>query len=104
MTTADTSSGSSGGPVLNSKNQVIGVHARSDNSYSFNIPSNILKDLLAPSERTEPLVEWRQRKRIRAYASFKKGQNSSNAIENARYICNFGIAQIIAVDMITVLE
>ncbi|MCY3743721.1 MAG: tetratricopeptide repeat protein [Candidatus Poribacteria bacterium] len=92
VTTADSSSGSSGGPVLNSKNQVIGVHARSDNSYSFEIPSNILKGLLAVSERTEPLVEWRQRKRIRAYVYFKKGQNRSNAADYDTAITEFNRA------------
>ena len=92
VTTVDSSSGSSGGPVLNSKNQVIGVHARGDNSYSFEIPSNILKGLLAPSKRTEPLVEWRQRKRIRAYAYFEKGQNRSNAADYDTAITEFNRA------------
>ena len=92
VTTTDSSSGSSGGPVLNSKKQVIGVHARSDNSYSFEIPSNILKRLLAVSKRTEPLVEWRQRKRIRAYAYFKKGQNRSNAADYDTAITEFNRA------------
>lgn len=92
VTTADSSSGSSGGPVLNSKNEVIGVHASGDNSYSFEIPSNILKRLLALSERTEPLVAWRQRKRIRAYTYFKEGQNRSNAADYDTAITEFNRA------------
>ena len=58
------SSGSSGGPVLNSKNEVIGIHARSDNSYSYEIPSNILKHLLKQSESVEPLAAWQKRDQI----------------------------------------
>ena len=92
VTTADSSSGSSGGPVLNRKNQVIGVHARSDDSYSFEIPSNILKSLLNQPERTEPLVEWRQRKRIRAYVYFKNGKNRSNAEDYDTAITEFNSA------------
>lgn len=92
VTTVDSSPGSSGGPVLNSKNQVIGVHAMSDNSYSFVIPSNILKVLRIQRERTELLVEWRQRKRIRAYTYFKKGQNRSNAKDYDTAITAFNSA------------
>ena len=89
VTTTDSSPGSSGGPVLNSKNQVIGVHAMGDKTYSFAIPSNILKGLLDQPGRTEPLVAWRQRKRIRAYTHFKKGQNRSNAADYDTAITEF---------------
>ncbi|MYA99900.1 tetratricopeptide repeat protein [Candidatus Poribacteria bacterium] len=92
VTTVDSSPGSSGGPVLNSKNQVIGVHAMRDNSYSFTIPSNALKVLLVQRERLELLVEWRQRKRIRAYTYFKKGKNRSNAEDYDEAITQFNSA------------
>ena len=92
VTTADSSSGNSGGPVLNSKNQVIGVHVRGGNSYSFAIPSNILKVLLVQRERPELLVEWRQRKRIRAYTYFKNGKNRSNAEDYDAAITQFNSA------------
>lgn len=92
MTTADSSPGSSGGPMLNRKNQVIGVHAMGDKTYSFAIPSNILKGLLDQPERTESLVAWRQRKQICAYAHFKKGQNRSNAADYDTAITEFNSA------------
>ena len=92
MTTADSWPGSSGGPMLNRKNQVIGVHAMGDNAYSFAIPSNVLKGLLDQSERTEPLMEWRQRKRIRAYTYFKNGKNRSNAEDYDKAIMEFNRA------------
>ena len=71
-TTAKTSSGGSGGPLINSKGKVIGVNAQSG-FYSLAIPSNVLKALLAQSELTESLVEWRKREFILAYADFVQG-------------------------------
>ena len=73
----DTDSGSSGSPMLNSSGQVIGVNVSSvnidDKSYTLAIPSNTLKALLAPLESTEPLMEWRNRDHIRAYAHLAQG-------------------------------
>ena len=92
VTTVDSSPGSSGGPVVNGKNQVIGVHAMGDNSYSFAIPSNALRVLLAQPERPELLGKWRQRKRIRAYTYFKKGKNRSNAEDYDEAITQFNRA------------
>ena len=65
---ANTYGGNSGGPVLNRKGQVIGVYAAKDLSYSYAIPSNALRTLLARSGPTEPLKEWQKQKLIRAYA------------------------------------
>ena len=88
-TTVDASSGSSGGPVLNSKNEVIGIHARSDNSYSYEIPSNILKHLLKQSESVEPLAAWQKRDQILAYTYFGKGKKKSHAEEYEAAIVDF---------------
>ena len=68
QTTADTSPGGSGGPLLNGKGEVIGVDTRSDGSYSHASPSNALKALLATSAPLETLGQWRKRERIRSYA------------------------------------
>ena len=68
-----TSGGSSGGPALNSEEQVIGIHVGGDEYYAYSIPSNTLKALIALPRSTEPLVEWRKRGNISAYASFTLG-------------------------------
>ena len=69
-TTANTRGGSSGGPLLNSKKQVIGIHVGRDEA----IPSNVLKALLSQPTRMEPIAQWRNRKLIRAYAYFVLGK------------------------------
>ena len=79
-TDIDLSGGSSGSPVLNSKGEVIGIHAGGNDTfgYSLAIPSNILKKLLSKSKTVEPLVEWQKRELIRSYANSVQGQNSYN--------------------------
>ena len=54
----EVSGGSSGGPALNSAEQVIGIHISSGKYYAYSIPSNVLKALIVQSGSTEPLVEW----------------------------------------------
>ena len=70
LTTADTRGGSSGGPLLNSKGQVIGIHVARDEA----IPSNALKALLSQSTQVEPIEQWHKRQLIRAYAYFMLGK------------------------------
>ena len=70
LTTADTAGGSSGGPLLNSKGQVIGIHVARDEA----IPSNALKALLSQSTQVEPIEQWHKRQLIRAYAYFMLGK------------------------------
>ena len=70
QTTANTRGGSSGGPLLNSKGQVIGVHVARDEA----VPSNMLKALLSQPTRIEPMAQWRNRELIRAYAYFVLGK------------------------------
>ena len=72
-TTADTVTGNSGGPLLNSKAQVIGIHVARDEA----IPSNALQALLSQSIQVEPieqLEQWHKRELIRAYAYFMLGK------------------------------
>ena len=69
-TTADTRGGSSGGPLLNNKKQVIGIHVGRDEA----VPSNTLKVLLSQPTRIEPIARWRNRELIRAYAYFVLGK------------------------------
>ncbi len=70
QTTADTVTGNSGGPLLNSKGQVIGIHVARDEA----IPSNALSALLSQSTRVEPVEQWHKRELIRAYAYFMLGK------------------------------
>ncbi len=70
QTSAEVYPGNSGGPVLNSKGQVIGIHYGHDPG---NSPVNAIKALLAGSTSTEPLDQWRKRKAVRAYAYYMQG-------------------------------
>ncbi|MDE0481476.1 MAG: tetratricopeptide repeat protein [Candidatus Poribacteria bacterium] len=87
-TTAEIAQGNSGGPLLNSKGEVIGINTQSGD-YSFAIPSNILKALLTRSLSPEPLMQWQKRDHIRAYAYSGKGEDRFNAGNYAKAIINF---------------
>ncbi len=87
-TTAKIAQGNSGGPLLNSKGEVIGINTQSGD-YSFAIPSNILKALLTRSVSPEPLTQWQKRDHIRAYAYSGKGEDEFDAGNYAKAIINF---------------
>lgn len=63
--TADISPGNSGGPILNSVGEVIGVATAVYDSYSYAIPSNRIKALLTET-KAESMQQWHKRKVIRA--------------------------------------
>ena len=73
------SGGNSGGPVQNSKGQVIGIVSGVETPYSYAIPSNTLRALLTHSGPTELLTQWRSREPIRAYVYSVQGQVKYNA-------------------------
>lgn len=75
QTTADISQGNSGGPMLNGKGEVIGISTAVDDSFSYAVPSNLLKTLLSESAHVEPLVAWYKQKRIRAYSYHQRGED-----------------------------
>ena len=78
QTTADISQGNSGGPMLNGEGEVIGISTAVDNSFSYAVPSNLLKALLSQPAHVEPLVEWYKQKRIRAYGYLQRGEDNYN--------------------------
>ena len=73
------SGGSSGSPVRNSKGQIIGIVSAVEDPYSYVIPSNALRTLIAQSGPVEPLTQWRKREPIRAYIYSVRGQRKYNA-------------------------
>ncbi len=87
-TTAEIAQGNSGGPLLNSKGEVIGINTQSGD-YSFAIPSNILKTLLTRTLSPEPLTQWQKRDHIRAYAYSGKGEDRFNEGNYAKAIISF---------------
>ncbi|MDE0085462.1 MAG: trypsin-like peptidase domain-containing protein, partial [Candidatus Poribacteria bacterium] len=87
-TTAEIAQGNSGGPLLNSKGEVIGINTQSGD-YSFAIPSNILKTLLTRSVSPEPLTQWQKRDHIRASTYYGEGEDRFNAKNYAKAIINF---------------
>ena len=75
QTTADISRGNSGGPMLNGKGEVIGISTAVDKSFSYAVPSNLLKALLSQPTQGEPLMDWYKQKRIRAYGALQRGED-----------------------------
>ncbi len=73
------SGGNSGSPVINSKGEVIGIAAVAEVPFSYAIPSNALKVLLARSGPTEPLTQWCKRRRIRAFVYANQGRDKLHA-------------------------
>ena len=71
--------GWSGCPVLNNEGEVIAVlsrgSAKPSKSRGHAVPSNVLEALLTSAAPTDvqPLAEWQNRPRIRAYLEYKKG-------------------------------
>ena len=68
-----TSTGSSGCPILNSHGQVIGIHTSSDNSHSYAIPVNTLKDLIKERGEPETFKALQEHPFVCAYVYAKRG-------------------------------
>ncbi len=67
--------GNSGGPVLNTKGEVVAINVAGNGAIGYAVGANVLKGLLDRSGTVEPLAEWQKRDAIRAYTYL--GQASS---------------------------
>ena len=65
--TPNSPGGNSGGPVLNTKGEVVGITVAGSGGIGYAIGSNVLKGLLDRSGTVEPLAKWQKRDSIRAY-------------------------------------
>ena len=91
VTTANCFGGNSGGPLLNSKGEIIGINTAATESgdYCISVPSNILKALLNQSVSPEPLVQWQKRDPIKAYAYYGMGEKNCIAGNYNKALINF---------------
>ena len=87
-----TSTGSSGSPILNNRGQVIGIDASSDNSHSYAIPVNTLKDLMKETGEPEAFKAFQERKFVRAYVHAKTGDDRRKQGEYKAAIAHYDIA------------
>ncbi len=89
--TVDVSHGNSGGPILNSEGEVIGIATAVLGSYSYAIPSNTVKAILTET-KTESIQQWYKRKVIRAYVYHSQGTKKFNDENYADAIRDFNQA------------
>ena len=65
--TPNSPGGTSGGPVLNTRGEVVGITVAGSGAIGYAVGSNVLKGLLDRLGAVEPLAKWQKRDAIRAY-------------------------------------
>jgi tetratricopeptide (TPR) repeat protein len=99
-----------GGPVLNSKNEVIGMinysigffMPESKATLATVVSSNVLKELLANSGKVIPLEKWQKYGRIRAYALEAKADEMADMNDNRRAIKDYNAALKLNPDLVEI--
>ena len=94
-----TSTGSSGCPILNKRGQVIGIHTSSDNSHSYAIPVNTLKDLIKETGEPETFEALQERPFVCAYVHAKTGDEKRKQGEHKAAIAYYNAALKLDPDM-----
>ena len=94
-----TSTGSSGCPILNKRGQVIGIHTSSDNSHSYAIPVNTLKDLIKETGEPETFEALQERPFVCAYVHAKTGDEKRKQGEYEAAIAYYDAALKLDPDM-----
>ncbi|MDE0086480.1 MAG: trypsin-like peptidase domain-containing protein, partial [Candidatus Poribacteria bacterium] len=86
--------GSSGGPMLNTEGEVIGMNVGGSGFSGYAIVSNALKILLVGSGTPESVGQWEQRGSVRAYVVLGEAHKAFSAGDYANAIATFnkGIA------------
>ena len=92
--------GNGGAPVLNSKNEVIGVAGHgttsaerdSHTTITTAIASNVLKELLAKSGKIMPLVQLQKHSRVRAYALEMQADKKTELSDNTGAMRDYNAA------------
>ena len=99
-----------GGPVLNSKNEVIGMINYSIGTFmpeskatvATVVSSNVLKELLANSGKVIPLEKWQKYGRIRAYALEAKADEMADMNVSGQAIKDYNAALKLNPDLVEI--
>ena len=99
-----------GGPVLNSKNEVIGMINYSIGTFmpeskatvATVVSSNVLKELLANSGKVIPLEKWQKYGRIRAYALEAKADEMADMNDDRQAIKDYNAALKLNPDLVEI--
>ncbi len=99
-----------GGPVLNSKNEVVGMinysigtlAPDSNATVATVVSSNVLKELLANSGKVIPLEKWQKYGRIRAYALEAKANEMADMYVSRQAIKDYNAALKLNPDLVEI--